>query len=103
MISGACSPEMSHFDIQCSTFEDCELGEKCYNAQCVDSLLEPKNMLREKEEFGGISYETDKVFFNGRVSLPNGFVLQYKNLQVRYGRNNIVQSVDPVNGTFWVR
>ncbi|MBP5201975.1 SUMF1/EgtB/PvdO family nonheme iron enzyme [bacterium] len=94
---------MSHFDIECSSFEDCDLGEKCFDAQCVNNLMEPKNALDEKEEFGGIEYVSNKIFYQGRVSLPDGFIIPYANLQVQYGRNNIVQNVDPVNGTFWVR
>ena len=65
--------------------------------------MEPKNALDEKEEFGGIEYVSNKIFYQGRVSLPDGFIIPYANLQVQYGRNNIVQNVDPVNGTFWVR
>ncbi|MBP5592482.1 SUMF1/EgtB/PvdO family nonheme iron enzyme [bacterium] len=103
LIFSACSPEMSHFDIECSSFEDCDLGEKCFDAQCVNNLMEPKNALDEKEEFGGIEYVSNKIFYQGRVSLPDGFIIPYANLQVQYGRNNIVQNVDPVNGTFWVR
>ncbi|MBO7128029.1 SUMF1/EgtB/PvdO family nonheme iron enzyme [bacterium] len=99
----ACSPEISHFDIECSSFEDCDLGEKCFQAQCVDNLMEPKNPLDEKEEFGGIEYVSSKIFYQGRVSLPDGFIIPYANLQVKYGRNNIIQNVDEVNGTFWVR
>ena len=102
-ISAACSPKESHFDIECSTFEDCDLGEKCFDARCINNLMEPKNSLDEHEEFGGIEYITNKIFYQGRVSLPDGFVLPYKNLQIQYGRNNLVQNVDPVNGTFWVR
>ena len=99
----ACSPEISHFDIECTSFEDCDLGEKCFDAKCVDNLMEPKNPLDEKEEFGGIEYITNKIFFHGRVSLPDGFIIPYANLQVQYGITNLVQDVDPVNGTFWVR
>lgn len=65
--------------------------------------MEPKNALDEKEEFGGIEYVSNKIFYQGRVSLPDGFIIPYANLQVQYGRNNLVQNVDPVNGTFWVR
>ena len=54
ILFSACSPELSHFDIECSSFEDCDLGEKCFDAKCVDNLMEPKNPLDEKEEFGGI-------------------------------------------------
>ena len=103
LIISACSPELSHFDIECSSFEDCELGEKCFDAKCVNNLMEPKNPLDEKEEFGGIEYVSNKIFYQGRVSLPQGFIIPYANLQVQYGRNNIVQNVDEVNGTFWVR
>ena len=103
LVFSACSPEMSHFDIECSSFEDCDLGEKCFDAKCVDNLMEPKNPLDEKEEFGGIEYVTNKIFFHGRVSLPDGFIIPYANLQVQYGRTNLVQNIDPVNGTFWVR
>ena len=103
LVVSACSPEMSHFDIECSSFEDCDLGEKCFDAKCVDNLMEPKNPLDEKEEFGGIEYVSNKIFFHGRVSLPDGFIIPYANLQVQYGRTNLVQNVDPVNGTFWVR
>ena len=99
----ACTPKTSHFDIECSTFEDCDLGEKCFEAQCVNNLMEPKNPLDEKEEFGGIEYVTNKIFYQGRVSLPEGFIIPFANLQVQYGRNNLVQNVDAVNGTFWVR
>ena len=99
----ACSPEVSHFDIECASFEDCDLGEKCFDAKCVDSLMEPKNPLDEKEEFGGIEYVTNKAFFHGRVSLPDGFIIPFANLQVQYGRTDLVQNIDPVNGTFWVR
>ena len=99
----ACTPDVSLFDIECSTFEDCDLGEKCFEAKCVDNLMEPKNPLDEKEEFGGIEYVTNKIFYQGRVNLPKGFIIPYANLQVQYGRNNIVQNVDEVNGTFWVR
>jgi len=103
LIFTACSPELSHFDIECSSFEDCDLGEKCFDAKCVDNLMEPKNPLDEKEEFGGIEYVSNKIFYQGRVSLPDGFIIPFKNLQVQYGRNNLVQNVDAVNGTFWVR
>ena len=99
----ACTPEVSLFDIECASFEDCDLGEKCFQAKCVDNLMEPKNPLDEKEEFGGIEYVTNKIFYQGRVNLPEGFIIPYANLQVQYGRNNIVQNVDEVNGTFWVR
>ena len=99
----ACSPEVSHFDIECSTFEDCDLGEKCFETKCVDNLMEPKNPLDEKEEFGGIEYVTNKIFYQGRVSLPDGFIIPYANLQVQYGKDNRIQNIDPVNGTFWVR
>jgi formylglycine-generating enzyme required for sulfatase activity len=103
LIFSACSPELSHFDIECSSFEDCDLGEKCFDAKCVNNLSEPKNPLDEKEEFGGIEYVSNKIFYHGRVSLPDGFIIPYANLQVQYSRNNLVQNVDPVNGTFWVR
>lgn len=103
LIFSACSPELSHFDIECSTFEDCDLGEKCFDAKCVNNLSEPKNPLDEKEEFGGIEYVSNKIFYQGRVSLPDGFIIPFANLQVQYGRTNLVQNVDPVNGTFWVR
>ena len=103
IVFSACSPEVSHFDIECSSFEDCELGEKCFDAKCVDNLMEPKNPLDEKEEFAGIEYVTNKIFFHGRVSLPDGFIIPYANLQVQYGRTNLLQNIDPVNGTFWVR
>ncbi|MBR6422562.1 SUMF1/EgtB/PvdO family nonheme iron enzyme [bacterium] len=103
ILFSACSPELSHFDIECSSFEDCDLGEKCFDAKCVDNLMEPKNPLDEKEEFGGIEYVSNKIFYHGRVSLPEGFIIPFKNLQVQYGRNNLVQNVDEVNGTFWVR
>ncbi len=99
----ACSPEETHLDIECSSFNDCELGERCYKAKCVSNLQEPKNPLDEKEEFGGIEYVTNKIFYQGRVSLPDGFVLPFQNLQVQYGKKNLVQNVDKVNGTFWVR
>lgn len=99
----SCAPEESHLEIECSTFNDCELGEKCYLARCVRNLSEPKNPLDEKEEFAGIEYVTNKMFFQGRVNLPEGFVLPFQNLQVQYGKNNNVQNVDKVNGTFWVR
>ena len=65
--------------------------------------MEPKNPLDEKEEFGGIEYVTNKIFYQGRVSLPEGFIIPYANLQVQYGKDNRIQNVDPVNGTFWVR
>lgn len=103
LVFSACEPSVSHFDIECSSFEDCELGEKCFDAKCVDNLMEPKNALDEKEEFAGIEYVTNKIFYHGRVSLPDGFIIPYANLQVQYGRTNIIQNVDPVNGTFWVR
>ena len=99
----ACVPEVSLFDIECNSFEDCDLGEKCFEAKCVDNLMEPKNPLDEREEFAGIEYVTNKIFYQGRVSLPDGFIIPFSNLQVQYSRNNIVQNVDPVNGTFWVR
>ena len=99
----SCSPDVSHFDIECTSFEDCDLGEKCFDAKCVDNLMEPKNPLDEKEEFGGIEYVTNKVFYQGRVSLPDGFIIPYANLQVVYGKDNFAQNIDPVNGTFWVR
>lgn len=99
----ACTPDVSMFDIECASFEDCELGEKCYEAKCVNNLMEPKNPLDEKEEFGGIEYVSNKIFYQGRVSLPEGFIIPFANLQVQYGRNNLVQNVDAVNGTFWVR
>ena len=99
----ACTPEVSLFNIECTSFEDCDLGEKCFDAKCVDNLMEPKNPLDEKEEFGGIEYVTNKIFYQGRVSLPDGFIIPYANMQVQYGKDNIVQNVDPVNGTFWVR
>lgn len=99
----SCQPEESHLNIECSTFNDCELGERCYEAQCVNNLMEPKNPLDEKEEFAGIEYVTSKIFYQGRVSFPDGFILPFQNLQVQYGKDNHVQNVDKVNGTFWVR
>lgn len=99
----SCAPEESHLDIECSTFNDCELSERCYKARCVNNLFEPKNALDERETFAGIEYTTNKIFYQGRVSLPDGFVLPYRNLQVLYGKDNLVQNVDEVNGTFWVR
>ena len=99
----ACTPEVSLFDIECNSFEDCDLGEKCFEAKCLDNLMEPKNPLDEKEEFGGIEYVSNKIFYQGRVNLPDRFIIPYANLQVQYGRNNLIQNIDPVNGTFWVR
>lgn len=99
----SCAPEESHLDIECSTFNDCELGERCYLAKCVNNLSEPKNPLDEKEEFGGIEYVTNKIFYQGRVNPPDGFIIPFQSLQVQYGKNNYVQNVDKVNGTFWVR
>ena len=99
----SCQPEESHLNIECSTFNDCELGERCYKAQCINNLLDPKNPLDEKEEFAGIEYVTSKIFYQGRVNFPEGFVLPFQNLQVQYGKNNNVQNVDKINGTFWVR
>ncbi|MGI6395207.1 MAG: formylglycine-generating enzyme family protein [bacterium] len=99
----SCVPEESHLDIECSSFNDCELGEVCYKAKCVNNLQEPKNPLDEKEEFGGIEYVTNKMFYQGRVNPPEGFILPFQNLQVQYGRKNYVQNIDKINGTFWVR
>lgn len=99
----SCSPEESHLDIECSSFNDCDLGARCYKARCVNNLFEPKNPLDERENFAGINYTTNKIFYQGRASLPDGFVLPYRNLQVLYGKDNLVQNIDDVNGTFWVR
>jgi|GEM_PF-973796 Uncharacterized conserved protein len=103
MLFAACTPEVSLFDVECGSFEDCDLGEKCFEAKCVNNLSEPKNPLDEREEFGGIEYVSNKIFYHGRVSLPEGFIIPFANLQVQYGRNNLVQNIDEVNGTFWVR
>ena len=103
LVLTACTPELSHFDIECSTFEDCDLAEKCFETKCVNNLMEPKTARDEKEEFGGIEYKTNKIFYQGRVNLPDGFIIPFANLQVQYGRMDISQNVDPVNGTFWVR
>ena len=103
LVLTACTPKLSHFDIECSTFEDCELGEKCFETKCVNNLMEPKTARDEKEEFGGIEYKTNKIFYQGRVNLPDGFIIPFANLQVQYGRTDNKQNVDPVNGTFWVR
>jgi len=59
--------------------------------------------MEEQEEFAGLTYATTKMFYNGRVNLPDKFILPYRNLRVLYGKDNYRQSVDPVNGTFWVR
>ncbi|MFO7736460.1 MAG: SUMF1/EgtB/PvdO family nonheme iron enzyme, partial [bacterium] len=75
----------------------------CYKARCVQNLNEPKNALDEMEEFGGMKYISTRMFYNGRVSIPEDFILDYENLQVLYGPDNKVQNVDEVNGTFWVR
>lgn len=99
----SCTPQESHLGIQCATFEDCELGEKCYQAKCVKNLMDPKNPADEDDEFAGISFKTTKMFFNGRVNLPSNFILPFENLQVLYGKDNYIQNVDPVNGSFWLR
>ena len=103
LFSAACTPKADIFDIECNSFEDCELGETCYESKCVNNLKEPNTSRDEREEFGGIEYVTNKIFYHGRVSLPDGFVIPYANLQVQYGRNNYIQNIDDVNGTFWVR
>ena len=103
LLLAACTPEVSLFDVECATFEDCDLGEKCFEAKCVNNLMEPKTARDEKEEFAGIEYKTNKIFYQGRVNLPEGFIIPFANLQVKYGRTEIKQNVDPVNGTFWVR
>lgn len=100
---GSCQPKESHFGITCATFEDCDLGQRCFEGRCIQNLREPKNPLEEQEEFAGLTYTTTKMFYNGRVSLPKDFILPYQNLRVLYGKDNFRQSVDPVNGTFWLR
>ena len=102
-IIGSCQPKESHFGITCSSFEDCDLGQRCYEGECIQNLREPKNPLEEQEEFAGLTYTTTKMFYNGRVNLPKNFILPYENLRVLYGKDNFRQSVDPVNGTFWLR
>ncbi len=99
----SCEPEKSHFGIACATFEDCDLGERCFEGRCVKNLKDPKNPMEEQEEFAGLTYATTKIFYNGRVNLPDKFILPYGNLRVLYGKDNYRQSVDPVNGTFWLR
>ncbi|HOW51851.1 MAG TPA: formylglycine-generating enzyme family protein [bacterium] len=103
LVTASCQPKESHFGITCATFEDCDLGQRCFEGRCIQNLREPKNPLEEQEEFAGLTYTTTKVFFNGRVNLPKNFILPYKNLRVLYGKDNFHQSVDPVNGTFWLR
>ncbi|MCK5809234.1 hypothetical protein KAH37_09640, partial [bacterium] len=99
----SCEPSESHLGIECSTFGDCSRSERCFEARCIDSLQAPTNSLDEKQEFGGVEFVATKVFFNGRVNLPENFMLDYKQLQVMYGRNNLVQNVDKANGSFWAR
>lgn len=103
VLVAACEPKVSHFGITCSTFEDCDLGQRCFEGRCIQNLKEPKNPMEEQEEFAGLTYATTKMFYNGRVNLPKGFILPYDNLQVLYGKDDLRQSVDPVNGTFWLR
>ncbi len=50
-----------------------------------------------------MTYTTTKMFFNGRVNLPETFLIPYKNMQVLYGKDNYTQLVNEVNGEFWVR
>ncbi len=99
----SCEPTESHLGVECNTFNDCALSERCFEARCIDSLQAPTNALDEKQEFGGVDFVATKVFFNGRVSLPKDFMLDYSQLQVLYGRENLTQNIDRVNGTFWVR
>ncbi len=103
LLFSSCMPEESFLDIECSTFNDCEIGERCYKAKCLNNLMEPKNPLDEREEFAGIEYITNKIFYHGRVSVPDNYILPYRYMRVRYGKDRLLQNVDEVNGTFWVR
>ena len=103
MLLSSCEPSESHLGIECSTFNECARTERCFEARCIDSLKEPTNSLDEKQEFGGVDFVATKVFFNGRVNMPKDFMLDYSQMQVLYGRDNLVQNVDKANGTFWLR
>ncbi len=108
-----CEPEESHLDIECASFTDCDLAERCSNGRCINNLSEPVNKKTSKAYFGDIEYDVEKMAYQGRVSLPNGFKIPFANMMVTYGErvasssdknygNFKTAAVDPVNGTFWV-
>jgi len=97
----SCRPEVTHLGIQCSSYTDCELAERCNNGVCINTLQEPEELEKRTVEFSGIQYDVFEMLYHGRVSLPDDFLINFIDLSVEYGDQS--EKLDPYNGTFKVK